>query len=131
MAPDMALTNLAHHVDVALLAEAHKRTRKDAAAGIDGQTGSDYAEDLDTNLQKLWERLKSGKYRAPAVRRVHIPKGDGRKTRPIGIPTYEDKVAQRAYSMVLEAVYEQDFLPCSYGFRPNGRLTTRFKNSGR
>jgi hypothetical protein len=102
MAPDMALTNLAHHVDVALLAEAHKRTRKDAAAGIDGQTGSDYAEDLDTNLQKLWERLKSGKYRAPAVRRVHIPKGDGRKTRPTRlVMVFSDRSdADRVFSVL-------------------------------
>lgn len=118
-APDMALTNLAHHVDVALLEEAFRRTRKDGAVGIDGQTASEYAANLDTNLHTLWERLKSGdKYRAPPVRRVHIPKGSGDETRPIGIPTFEDKIAQRAYAMVLEAVYEQDFLPCSYGFRP-------------
>jgi RNA-directed DNA polymerase len=117
-APDMALTNLAHHVDVPMLMEAYRRTRKGGAVGIDGKTAKEYEADLDANLQALWERLKSGRYRAPAVRRVHIPKGDGHTTRPIGIPTFEDKVAQRAYAMVLEAVYEQDFLPFSYGFRP-------------
>jgi RNA-directed DNA polymerase len=118
-APDMALSNLAHHVDVALLAEAYRRTRKDGAVGIDGQTADAYAADLTSNLHSLWERLKSGDaYRAPPVRRVYIPKGNGRESRPIGIPTFEDKIAQRAYAMVLEAVYEQDFLPCSYGFRP-------------
>jgi len=117
-APDMALTNLAHHVDVTLLKEAFRRTRKDGAVGSDGQTANEYAANLDSNLQQVWERAKTGRYRAPAVRRVHIPKGDGHKTRPIGIPTFEDKVVQRAYAMVLEAVYEQDFLPCSYGFRP-------------
>jgi RNA-directed DNA polymerase len=118
-APDMALSNLAHHVDVALLAEAYRRTRKDGAVGIDGQTADAYAADLTSNLHSLWERLKSGDaYRAPTVRRVYIPKGNGRESRPIGIPTFEDKIAQRAYAMVLEAVYEQDFLPCSYGFRP-------------
>ena len=114
----MVLANLAHHVDIDLLRQAHQRTRKDGAVGTDGQTGRVYAEDLEANLQKLWERLRTGIYRAPPVRRVHIPKGDGSQTRPIGIPTYEDKVVQRAYAMVMEAVYEQDFLPCSYGFRP-------------
>jgi RNA-directed DNA polymerase len=117
-APDMALTNLAHHVDVALLKEAFRRTRKDGAVGMDGQTAQEYASDLDSHLQDLWVRMKSGRYHAPAVRRVHIPKGDGHETRPIGIPTFEDKIAQRAYALVLESVYEQDFLPCSYGFRP-------------
>jgi group II intron reverse transcriptase/maturase len=74
---------------------------------------------LEANLTSLLERFKSGRYRAPAVRRVHIPKpGKAKKTRPIGIPTLEDKVLQRAVLMVLEPVYEQDFLDCSYGFRP-------------
>ncbi len=86
--------------------------------GVDGQTAAEYASDLEDNLQSLLDRFKSGTYKAPPVRRVHIPKGDGRKTRPIGIPTFEDKVLQRAVAMVLEAVYEQDFLDCSYGFRP-------------
>jgi retron-type reverse transcriptase len=116
-APDMVLTTLAHHVDINLLHEAYKRTRKDGATGVDGQTSSAYAESLEENLQDLWERLRTMRYRAPSVRRAHLPKADG-KTRPIGIPTFEDKVAQRAYTIVLEAVYEQDFLDCSYGFRP-------------
>ena len=85
--------------------------------GIDGQTSADFERDLESNLESLIDRAKSGRYRAPAVRRVLIPKGDGR-TRPIGIPTYEDKVLQRGVAMVLESIYEQDFLPCSYGFRP-------------
>ena len=117
-APDMAFTSLSHHIDVEWLREAYRRTRKDGATGIDGQTAAAYAADLDANLQSLLDRLKSGTYKAPPVRRVHIPKGDGKKTRPIGIPTFEDKVLQRAVAMVLEAVYEQDFLDCSYGFRP-------------
>lgn len=113
-----ALTSLSHHIDVEWLREAFRRTRRDGAAGVDGRTWRDYERDLDANLQDLLSRFKSGRYRAPAVRRVHIPKGDGR-TRPIGIPTLEDKVLQRAVAMALSAVYEQDFLDCSYGFRPN------------
>ena len=115
--PDWALTTLAHHIDLDLLREAYRRTRKDGAVGVDGVTAADYASKLEVNLQSLIGRAKSGLYRAPAVRRVNIPKGDG-GTRPLGIPTFEDKVLQRAVAMVLEAVYEQDFLPCSFGFRP-------------
>lgn len=96
-----------------------RRTRKDGAVGVDGQTAKEYAVNLESNLESLLDRAKSGDhYRAPPVRRVYIPKGDGTKTRPIGIPAFEDKVLQRAVAMVLEAVYEQDFLACSYGFRP-------------
>ena len=117
--PGVAFTTLAHHIDIEWLLEAHRRTRKDGAAGVDGQTAAEYATNLQGNLQALLDRAKAGDgYRAPPVRRVHIPKGDGSKTRPIGIPTFEDKVLQRAVAMVLEAVYEQDFYDCSYGFRP-------------
>jgi group II intron reverse transcriptase/maturase len=112
-----ALTSLSHHIDLDWLHEAHRQTRKDGAVGIDGQTSTDYAKELDTNLQSLLDQAKTGTYRAPPVRRVHIPKGKG-KTRPLGIPTFEDKVLQRAVKMALEPVYEQDFLDCSYGFRP-------------
>lgn len=115
--PGLAFTTLAHHITVDLLRVAHRRTRKDGAVGIDGQTSADFERDLESNLQSLIDRAKSGRYRAPAVRRVLILKGDGR-TRPIGIPTHEDKVLQRGVAMVLESIYEQDFLPCSYGFRP-------------
>lgn len=117
-APDMSFTTLAHHLDVEWLREAYERTRKDGAAGVDGQTAAEYEQDLEGNLRSLLERLKSGSYRAPPVRRVQIPKGDGKQTRPIGIPTFEDKVAQRAVVMLLEAIYEQDFYGFSYGFRP-------------
>lgn len=111
------LTTLAHYVDLTWLYEAHRRTRKGGAVGVDGQTGAEYAASLDANLRSLLERFHSGSYRAPSVRRVEIPKGDGR-SRPIGIPTFEDKLLQRAVAMVLEAVYEEEFLDCSYGFRP-------------
>jgi RNA-directed DNA polymerase len=117
-APELAFTTLAHHLDLAWLREAHRRTRKDGATGVDGQSAEQYAEHLEDNLRRLLERAKSGTYRAPPVRRVLIPKGDGSQTRPIGIPTFEDKVLQRAVVMLLEPIYEQDFAPFSYGFRP-------------
>ena len=116
--PRMIFTSLAHHIDTEWLREAYQRTRKDGAVGVDEVTAKEYAAALESNLQALLVRFRSGTYFAPPVRRVHIPKGDGTQTRPIGIPTFEDKVLQRAVAMVLEAVYEQDFLPCSYGFRP-------------
>jgi RNA-directed DNA polymerase len=117
--PQMAFTSLNHYLDLDWLREAFRRTRKDGAVGVDGQTWADYAEDLEANLQSLLDRAKSGTYWAPPVRRVHIPKGTGAETRPIGIPTLEDKVLQRAVVMVLEAIYEQDFHDGSYGFRPS------------
>src|SRR5438045_1761892 len=116
--PQAALTTLAHHIDIDWLTEAYRRTRKDGAVGVDGQTAAAYAVDLESNLRSLLDRAKSGRYQAPPVRRVHIPKGTGPETRPIGIPTFEDKVLQRAVVMVLESIYEQDFYDCSYGFRP-------------
>jgi|HubBroStandDraft_2_1064218.scaffolds.fasta_scaffold73240_1 RNA-directed DNA polymerase len=116
--PERPLTTLAHHIDVEWLREAYRRTRKDGARGVDGQSAEQYAEQLEANLRRLLDRAKSGTYRAPPVRRVHIPKGEGSQTRPIGIPTFEDKVLQRAVAMVLEAVYEESFHDFSYGFRP-------------
>ena len=117
-APSLAFTSIHHVIDLDLLQEAYRRTRKDGAVGVDGQTAEDYEADREGNLRSLLDRLKLGTYHAPPVRRVYIPKGDGSKTRPIGIPTFEDKVLQRAVALVLEAIYEQDFLDCSYGFRP-------------
>src|SRR5687768_2355537 len=105
--PGVALKTLAHHIDAEWMHEAYERTRKGGATGVDRVTAEEYARNLEDNLQSLLNRAKSGDhYRAPPVRRVHIPKGDGTKTRPIGIPTFEDKVLQRAAVMVLEAVYE-------------------------
>ena len=95
-APEMVIVTLAHHIDMAWMYEAYRQTRKDGAAGIDEVMAAEYVEDLDSNLRSLLERFKSGTYYAPPVRRVQIPKGDGSKTRPIGIPTFEDKVLQRA-----------------------------------
>ena len=112
------MRTLAYLMDIDWLKEAHRRTRKDGAVGVDGQTAQDYAENLEANLQSLLERAKAGDpYKAPPVRRVYIPKGDGSQ-RPLGIPTFEDKVLQRAVVMLMEPIYEQDFMDCSYGFRP-------------
>lgn len=117
--PQRGFTSLAYLMDIDWLYEAFRRTRKDGAAGVDGQTGADYEKDLGPKLRSLLNRAKSGNYRAPPVRRVHIPKGGSTtETRPIGIPTLEDKVLQRAVAMLLEPIYEQDFYDCSFGFRP-------------
>src|SRR5262249_48661501 len=116
--PDRTLMSIHHVIDVDLLREAYRSTRKDGAVGVDQQTAEEYAANLEENLLSLRDRFKQGTYYAPPVRRVHIPKGDGSKTRPIGIPTFEDKVLQRSVAKVLESIYEQDFLDCSYGFRP-------------
>ena len=115
--PEWVFTTLHRHLDLAWMQEAYRLTRKDGAAGIDGVTATDYAKDLEANLLDLLSRIKSGRYIAPPVRRHHIPKADG-TLRPLGIPTFEDKVAQRAIVMLLEPVYEADFLPCAHGFRP-------------
>jgi group II intron reverse transcriptase/maturase len=116
----MAFTNLAHHIDIAWLRRAYELTRKDGAVGVDRQTAADYKANLTGNLQDLLNRAKSGTYVAPPVRRAYIPKaGSPGETRPLGIPTFEDKILQRAVLMVLESVYEADFLDVSHGFRPN------------
>ena len=115
--PDLVFTTLHHHIDLEWMLCAWSLTRKDGAAGIDGVTAADYEESLESNLLDLMGRIKSGSYFAPPVRRAWIPKADGAQ-RPLGIPTLEDKVAQRAVLMLLEPIYEKGFLPCSYGFRP-------------
>ena len=115
--PEWVFTTLAHRMDVAWLRVAYEKVRKDGAVGVDQVTAEAYAEHLEENLQTLYERLKSGKYTAPPVRRVWLDKPDGSK-RPIGIPTFEDKIVQRAVAMLLNAIYEQDFYDFSYGFRP-------------
>ncbi|MDI3284809.1 group II intron reverse transcriptase/maturase [Polyangium sp. 15x6] len=115
--PEGRFHALAHLIDGPALARAYRRMRKDAAVGVDGVTKEQYGLDLERNLQGLHERLRSKRYRHQPVRRVHIPKDKG-KTRPIGISAFEDKLVQDAVREVLEAIYEQDFLDCSYGFRP-------------
>jgi len=111
-------TALLHHVyDIERLRQAYLALKRDAAAGVDGQTWRSYGEDLEVNLQDLAGRLKRGAYRAKPVRRAFIPKADGRQ-RPLGVPALEDKIVQRAVVEVLNAIYETDFLGFSYGFRP-------------
>ena len=114
--PEARFFTLAHLIDVPALGRAYRCIRKDAAAGVDGVTKEEYGQNLEGNLRELHERMKSKRYRHQPIRRVHIPKDDG-TTRPIGISALEDKVVQRAVAEVLEAVYEQDFLDCSHGFR--------------
>jgi group II intron reverse transcriptase/maturase len=115
--PKRVFTTLAHLIDEDFLREAYCHTNKSSAAGIDGVTAKRYAEHLDDNLRDLYERLRSGRYQAAPVERVWIEKDDGGQ-RPIGKPAFEDKIVQRAVAMLLEAIYEQDFQDCSYGFRP-------------
>jgi RNA-directed DNA polymerase len=115
--PEGRFHSLAHLLDVQALGRAFRRIRKDASVGVDGITKDEYGQNLEGNLQALHERLKTKQYRRQPIRRVHIPKDKG-KTRPIGISTFEDRVVQDAVREVLEAIYEQDFLNCSYGFRP-------------
>ena len=110
-------TNLLSHIREPLLKEAYKRLRKDAAPGVDGVTWHEYGENLDARLCDLRDRVHRGNYHPQPVRRVHIPKGDGRM-RPLGIPALEDKIVQQATRMILEPIYEQEFLGFSYGFRP-------------
>ena len=117
--PQMSFTSLNRYLTSDWLREAYRLTRKDGAVGIDGQTAAEYASELEKNLQLLADRAHAGTYFAPPVKRALIPKGHGTDDlRQIGIPTFEDKVLQRGVVMLLEPIYEQDFLPCSYGFRP-------------
>jgi group II intron reverse transcriptase/maturase len=115
--PEGRFHSLAHLIDVPTLERAYHRMRKDAAVGVDGVTKEQYGRDLESNLRDLHGRMVAKRYRHQPIRRVHIPKERG-KTRPIGVSAFEDKLVQDAVREVLEAIYEQDFLPCSYGFRP-------------
>lgn len=110
-------TNLLSHIKTPLLEEAYRRLRKDATPGVDGVTWSDYGANLEERLGRLQDRVQSGSYHPQPVRRVFIPKADG-KTRPLGIPSLEDKVVQQAVRMLIEPIYEQMFIGFSYGFRP-------------
>jgi RNA-directed DNA polymerase len=122
--PEGRFHSLAHLIDVSALERAYHRMRKDAAVGVDGITKEQYGQALESNLRDLHARMKAKRYRHQPIRRVTIPKEQG-KTRPIGISAFEDKWVQDAVREVLEAIYEQDFLACSYGFhvRDAGPMT--------
>lgn len=134
--PASRFHSLAHLIDEELLAGAFARLKAKAAVGVDGITKDQYGQDLQSNLRKLHERLKTKRYRHQPILRVHIPKEKKGQTRPIGISATEDKVVQTALREVLESIYEQDFMECSYGFRPRRsahdavRALTRAVNGG-
>jgi len=115
--PQRQFFSIAHLITVGKLHVAFLGLRKEASAGIDGVTYKEYEKDVDENIRKLHQRLKEGKYQCQPLRRVYIPKENG-KQRPISIPALEDKLVQKAVVELLNAIYEQDFLDCSYGFRP-------------
>jgi len=115
--PQHRFGNLYELLNEAYLKECWHDIRKDAAYGVDRVSAQDYEQHLDDNIHDLVERLKRKQYRAKLVRRVYIPKGDNR-WRPLGIPAIEDKLLQLAVTRILQAIYEQDFLRCSYGYRP-------------
>jgi group II intron reverse transcriptase/maturase len=110
--------NIAQYIDAEWMYCAYELVRRDGAKGTDGVGAEEYEEHLGENLQSLVDRLKSGNYRAPPVKRVYIPKAGSDERRPLGIPTYEDKILQRAVQLALEPIYEQEFYDFSYGFRP-------------
>lgn len=115
--PKMRFTSLAHLLTPEFLKETWRQMNRRAASGIDGETMEQFGLDLDKRVRDLVERLKSGNYKAPPIRRVEIPKGNG-KTRPLGISTVEDRLVQRAVARILSAVFDQDFLEVSHGYRP-------------
>lgn len=121
--PDRSFVSLNHYIDLPWMREAFQRTRKSGATGVDGETAAQFAENLDENLTDLLNQFKSGSYEAPPVKRDWVPKPGTDEQRPIGIPTFGRKVLERSLTMVLEQIYEQDFLDCSFGFRPNRSAT--------
>jgi hypothetical protein len=127
--PEGRFYSLARQIDVPALERAYHRMRKDAAVGVDGVTKEEYGQDLERNLQDLHTRLKAKRYRHQPTRGVHIPK-EGGMTRPIGVSAFEDKIVQDALHELLEAIYEQDFLDCSYGFRPGRSAFTEEPDGG-
>ncbi|BAF60598.1 retron-type reverse transcriptase [Pelotomaculum thermopropionicum SI] len=116
--PKEQFTSLVHLLSVEMLLECHQELSGNKAAGIDGVTKAEYEESILGNIKRLHESLMKMAYKPQAVRRVYIPKPGSNKKRPLGIPAYEDKIVQLAVSKILSAIYEQDFLNSSYGFRP-------------
>src|SRR5437762_3455256 len=115
--PARKFYSIAHLITEEKLRQAFWKLRKDASAGIDGVVHSQYATNVEENIRQLHRRLVEGKYQAQPLRRVYIPKENG-KQRPISIPRSEDKIVQKAMAEILNAIYAQDFLDCSYGFDP-------------
>jgi len=115
--PKEVFTSLYHHLNEEMLTQAHQELKGDRAAGVDRITKANYAENLKENIHNLVEALKRHSYKPQPVRRVYIPKEKSQR-RPLGIPSYEDKIVQLGLTKILQAIYEADFLPCSYGFRP-------------
>lgn len=126
--PGRKFCSIAHLLTPIALYGAFRSLRKDASAGVDHVTFRDYEGQAWQKVQELHERLKSKTYRALPLRRIYIPKEDG-KQRPISIPALEDKIVQKAVNDLLSAIYEQDFLDCSYGFRPDVVHTGRWTKS--
>ena len=117
--PKMKFTSLAHLLNVQSLIQCHHELPNNKATGVNGTTKEQYAESLEENIMDLTSRLKSKSYRPVPVRRMYIPKLNSNKRRPLGIPEHEDKIVQKGIAKVLNAIYENDFLDCSFGFRPN------------
>src|ERR1700746_1889349 len=112
-------TSLAHLLTPAFLKETWRMMNRKAASGVDGESTEQFASEMEERVEEICRQLKAGMYRAPPARRVEIPKGPGKSgTRPLGIPTVADRLLQRAVARIIEAVFEADFLDCSYGFRP-------------
>ena len=110
-------TSLAHLLDVEYLRDCYQSLNRNRAVGIDNISWQEYGVDLDKNLEQLVSRLKRKKYKPLPARRVYIPKNE-KETRPLGISALENKIVERGITWILESIYEQDFLDCSYGFRP-------------
>ena len=119
--PGARFHSLAHLIDEAALQRAYRRQRSDAAVGVDGVTKEQYGQDLEVNVRDLHEQMRTMRYRHQPILRRYIAKEGGKKKRPIGISALEDKIVQDVIREVLQAVYEQWFLDCSYGFRPGRR----------
>lgn len=117
--PEVKFTSLIHHINKEMLMECHKELKANKASGIDGITKKKYEEKLEENIENLLDRMKRFSYRPQPVKRVCIPKPGSDKKRPLGIPSYEDKLVQLAINKILTQIYEQDFLDSSFGFRPN------------
>lgn len=116
--PDEKFTSLIHLIDKEMLIKCHYELKRNKAPGIDKITKNEYEINLEENIENLLQRMKAFKYRPNPVKRVYIPKAGTDKKRPLGIPSYEDKIVQLAITKILSAIYEQDFLDCSFGFRP-------------